>query len=181
MPRSIHAVRHSGHMPSKGSRWSRRLAAAMLATAFAASGQVLGQLPAIPVAPPVSAVSAPLPGNPTIITPSTEAFPVAAQVPQPAPTPMPAPAPATADPTQPPTPFGGLLSDPRLSPAPPQLGATPVPNQATRDKINKLVQKLLDPESTLDLITGQTRVLVLKDAPFRVQAGDDHVIGLTLV
>ena len=133
--------------------------------------------------------------DPTIFLPAapTGPAPAAAQLPQNIPQPMPiaapsapaaAPAPATSpapEAAQPATPFSGILSDPRLSAAPPMLGATPVPTQATRDKINKLVQTLLDPESTLDLITNQTRVLVLKDAPFRVQAGDDSVLGLTLV
>jgi pilus assembly protein CpaC len=61
-------------------------------------------------------------------------------------------------------------------PAPPS-GAGLQPSQTTREKMAKYVSKLIDPETTLDLIAGQTRVLVFKDAPFRIQAGNEQVLG----
>lgn len=194
MPRSIHAARQSGHMHSQGIRWTHRFVAGMLATVFAASSQAIGQVPAIPVVPPVSKATTPyVPGNPTIITtPDAPAFPGAPtgaapvsaqvpQVPQPPTTPMPLPTPGVIEPAQPMSPYGGMLTNPQHSPAPGTLGATPVPDKKTQETFNTYVKELLDPKNTLDLITGQTRVLVLKEAPFRVQAGDDHVLGLTLV
>ncbi len=86
-----------------------------------------------------------------------------------------------AKPLTQPGPYAGPLSNPLLSPAPIGLGRTPQPTAATQDKVAKYVAKLLDPETTLDLIAGQTRVLILKGTPFRIQAGDESIVGLNAV
>ncbi|MGL4421076.1 MAG: type II and III secretion system protein family protein [Gemmataceae bacterium] len=74
----------------------------------------------------------------------------------------------------------GLLSplkNPLLSTPPGTLGSAPVTTAATQQKIDKHVAKMIDAESTLDVVTGQTRILVLKNTPFRVQVGDERYIG----
>jgi pilus assembly protein CpaC len=75
--------------------------------------------------------------------------------------------------------YSGALSNPLLSPAPQGLGQ-PQASAATQEKIAKYVSRLMDPETTLDLIAGQTRVLVLKGQPFRVQAGDENVLSVSV-
>jgi pilus assembly protein CpaC len=80
-----------------------------------------------------------------------------------------------------PNPYAGSLSNPLLSPSPTGYGISPQLTPVTKDKITKYVSKLLDPESTLDLIAGQTRVLVLKGQPFRVQAGDEAILGINVI
>lgn len=60
------------------------------------------------------------------------------------------------------------------------LPERPQPTQLTKVKVDKYIERLLDPESTLDVISAQTRVLVLKRAPFRVQVGDEKVVSCTL-
>ncbi len=123
------------------------------------------------------------PGGPVVIQPTQATEPVPGG---PAVSPPPAgPASPAAPPARggldPSNPFAGPLSNPLVSAAPPALGTTPVPNAATKDKVDKFVDKFLDPETTLDLVAGQTRVLVLKGTPFRIQAGDEKVLSLSVV
>jgi len=73
------------------------------------------------------------------------------------------------------------LANPLLSPAPPGLARSPVPTPATQEKVAKYVAKLLDPETTLDLVAGQTRVMILKGQPFRVQAGEEAILTVNAV
>lgn len=80
-----------------------------------------------------------------------------------------------------PQPKTGPLNNPLLSGAPQGLNASPQLTPATKDKLNKYVAKLIDPETTLDLVTGQTRVLVLKGQPFRVQAGDESILAVNVI
>ncbi len=111
------------------------------------------------------------------------AAPTAPGVAQPAPLPT---APGVAQPvplnpgTQP-GPLSGPLSNPLLSPGPQGLTASPVLTPETREKLKKYVEKLIDPETTLDIVSGQTRVLVFKGQPFRVQAGDDSVLAVNVI
>ncbi|OWK44966.1 Type II/IV secretion system secretin RcpA/CpaC, associated with Flp pilus assembly [Fimbriiglobus ruber] len=107
---------------------------------------------------------------------------------------QPAPAAPGPVPTPPPTvpAFPGIPSDPAanplfsplrnplLSPGPGGAPGGPVTGPAARQKIDKFVQKVLDPETTLDLVAGQTRVLILKSNPFRVQAGDEKYIAVNV-
>ena len=81
----------------------------------------------------------------------------------------------------PPGPYAGPLSNPLLSPGPNGLPRATQPTAATQEKIAKYVAKLLDPETTLDLVTGQTRVMMLKGQPIRIQSGDESVLAVSVV
>ncbi|QDU18525.1 type II and III secretion system protein family protein [Urbifossiella limnaea] len=75
----------------------------------------------------------------------------------------------------------GPLSSPLMSAAPPGLGGSPKLTAAAQEKLAKYVAKLIDPETTLDLAAGQTRVLVLKGTPARVQAGDESIASVNVL
>ena len=98
-------------------------------------------------------------------------------VPQPTPPPT-APVPVPVAPQ--PGPYSGPLSNPLLSPTPGGLG-TPQASAATQEKIAKYVARLMDPETTLDLIAGQTRVLILKGPSLRLQTGDENVLAVNVI
>ena len=78
-------------------------------------------------------------------------------------------------------PYVGPLSNPLLSPGPNGLPRTTQPTPATQEKIAKYVAKLLDPETTLDLVTNQTRVMMLKGPPLRIQSGDEGIVAVSVV
>lgn len=83
---------------------------------------------------------------------------------------------------QPPAgPYAGPLSNPLLSPGPNGLPRASQPTAATQEKIAKYVAKLLDPETTLDLVTNQTRVMMLKGQPIRIQSGDEAILAVSVV
>ncbi|QEL14377.1 type II and III secretion system protein family protein [Limnoglobus roseus] len=94
-----------------------------------------------------------------------------------------APMPPAVVPTTPaPAPsINPVLSSPLLSPTPKTIGTTPVISAESKQKQGKHVAKLIDPELTLDLVSGQTRVMVLKNTPFRVQAGDERYMTLSVI
>ncbi|HYH67387.1 MAG TPA: pilus assembly protein N-terminal domain-containing protein [Urbifossiella sp.] len=129
-----------------------------------------------PPAPEPLRLGIPGPGG---ITPA-----VLQQPAQPQPLPVPVPAPQPGGPGKgivvPPG-YGGPLSNPLMSAAPPGLGGSPKLTPAAQDKLNKYVAKLIDPETTLDLAAGQTRVLVLKGTPSRIQAGDDSIVSVNVL
>ncbi len=101
-----------------------------------------------------------------------------AQVPAtPAPPAPAAPPPASPAPANPAT---AALGNPLLSPTPRTVGATPTATPESRIKQVKHVAKLLDPELTLDLVAGQTRVMVLKTVPIRVQSGDEKIMTMSI-
>ncbi|HEY3787620.1 MAG TPA: pilus assembly protein N-terminal domain-containing protein, partial [Urbifossiella sp.] len=81
----------------------------------------------------------------------------------------------------PPGPYAGPLSNPLLSPGPNGLPKTTQPTPATQAKIAKYVARMLDPETTLDLITHQTRVMMLKGQPIRIQSGDEGILAVSVV
>ena len=58
------------------------------------------------------------------------------------------------------------------------MGGSPQANPATKLKLDKYIQKVLDPETTFDIVAGQTRVMLLKGVPFRIQAGDERYLAL---
>src|SRR5262249_39205698 len=68
---------------------------------------------------------------------------------------------------------------PRLDcPAPPRTTPHPgpaTPGPATRVEYAKYVRDLKDPESTLDLILGRTRLLLLNQTPLRIQVADPNM------
>jgi pilus assembly protein CpaC len=84
---------------------------------------------------------------------------------------------------QPPTPqaYTGPLLNPLLSPGPSGLPRATQPTAATQEKLAKYVAKMLDPETTLDLVTHQTRILILKGAPIRIQSGDSGILAVNVV
>jgi pilus assembly protein CpaC len=101
------------------------------------------------------------------------------QSPLPGTAPTTAPQPGATGQTPPPGPYSGALSNPLLSPAPAGLGV-PQASAATQEKVAKYVARLMDPETTLDLVAGQTRVLVLKGQPMRIQAGDENILAVNV-
>ena len=54
------------------------------------------------------------------------------------------------------------------------MGGSPQANPATKLQLDKYIQKVLDPETTFDIVAGQTRVMLLKGVSFRIQAGDER-------
>lgn len=95
-----------------------------------------------------------------------------AQAPAAPPAVLPAPTPLS--------PAAAALANPLFSPTPKTVGTTPTASPESRQKQGKHVSKLLDPELTLDLVAGQTRVMVLKTVPVRVQSGDDSTMTMTI-
>lgn len=102
----------------------------------------------------------------------THAQPPASAPPAAQPTALPAPTPAS--------PTAAALANPLLSATPKTVGATPTATTESRLKQVKHVSKLLDPELTLDLVVGQTRVMVLKTVPVRVQSGDERTMTMSI-
>jgi pilus assembly protein CpaC len=156
--------------PSRASRHVRYVTfAAFVAAAFGVCGDGRAQQPgtkpgALPIGLPGPAAGTPAPftGLPEVLA-RTGVQPEAKALGQPA------------------GPYAGPLSNPLLSPGPNGLPKASQPSAATQEKISKYVSKLLDPESTLDLVTGQTRVMVLKGTPIRIQSGDESVLAVSVV
>jgi pilus assembly protein CpaC len=115
--------------------------------------------------------------------PRLDLLPVA-QIPPP-PTPQPGtavqPVPVEKRPAegQPPVrpfdPFGpGRTRLPRLGdPAP--VGTTPQPTAEMQAEYKRYVRRVVDPENTLDLVVGRSRLLVLTQPPLRTQMVDDRI------
>ena len=70
---------------------------------------------------------------------------------------------------------------PLLGGTAPSAGTTPHPSAAVLDRYKQYVDGTIDPENTLDLMQGRPRVLVLKQAPLRVQLADEHIANYTIV
>lgn len=70
---------------------------------------------------------------------------------------------------------------PALWPPPVVVGGAPRPTAETINKVNRFVKEVVDPEVTLDLVTGRTRLMVLKQVPKRIQISDESVAGYTLL
>jgi pilus assembly protein CpaC len=62
-----------------------------------------------------------------------------------------------------------------IVPEPPAFGAVPQPSAEVRDKFSQWIRQVVDPENTLDLIVGKPRILILKQAPQKVQIPDERV------
>ncbi len=60
-------------------------------------------------------------------------------------------------------------------------GTTPHPSSATLERFKQFVSGTIDAENTLDLMQGRPRVLVLKQAPVRVQLADEQIASYTIV
>ncbi|MCA9070970.1 MAG: pilus assembly protein N-terminal domain-containing protein, partial [Planctomycetaceae bacterium] len=118
---------------------------------------------------------------------AAEPFPqVIAQVPQP-PTPSPIQelrpeSPGIKRPTPDVPPPGPFRPDAvRLPALASPYGTTPRPSPETLTKFNKYVERTLDTENTLDLVIGRPRILVFKEAPFRIQLAGEGIADYTLI
>lgn len=65
--------------------------------------------------------------------------------------------------------------------APRFFGATPRPTPEVRTQEQRFVERLVDPESLLDLVLHRHRLMVLKQVPRRIQIADDEVAAYGLV
>ncbi|MER3416617.1 MAG: secretion system protein [Gemmataceae bacterium] len=77
-----------------------------------------------------------------------------------------------------------LVRNPRLQQlgsGPLPIGTTPRPSAETIKEYSKYVERFVDPENTLDLVEGRTRLMILKERPFRVQIADETVATLSFV
>jgi pilus assembly protein CpaC len=61
------------------------------------------------------------------------------------------------------------------------IGTTPRPTPQTVQKYKSFVQEFIDPEVTLDLVSGRTRLMVLKKAPRRIQIADETVAAYNVL
>jgi pilus assembly protein CpaC len=125
-------------------------------------------------APLVAPRSIPATGLLTLQQPGGAPQPVPGRQPQPQPQPV---GPRTSDL------FGGV--HPRLEGLPAGLfapvGTTPVPDQKTLEKFNRFVGPFVDPENTITLVVGRPRIWTLKQAPFRLQVGDQRTMSYTTI
>jgi pilus assembly protein CpaC len=55
------------------------------------------------------------------------------------------------------------------------FGTTPVPTAKDLAQQSQFIQQLVDPGNVLDLVLNRTRVLITKQAPTRVQMGDERI------
>jgi pilus assembly protein CpaC len=79
-------------------------------------------------------------------------------------------------------PFGpGQVRLPQLGDHPTVMGKMPHPTKETLETYGKYVKELIDPAVTLELFSGRTRLMVLKEAPKRVQIADESVACFTLL
>jgi pilus assembly protein CpaC len=69
---------------------------------------------------------------------------------------------------------------PRLPGLPRPLGTTPIPDAKTIKEFNRFVEKMIDPENTLELISGQARIMLLKETPKRIQVVDENIVSYNL-
>jgi pilus assembly protein CpaC len=78
-------------------------------------------------------------------------------------------------------PFGpDQIRMPRLQPGQ-IVGGVPRPSKETLDRQQKFVGGIRHPELILDLVVGDTQLMVLKVAPKRVQIADDSIASYTLI
>ena len=61
------------------------------------------------------------------------------------------------------------------------VGRTPQASAATKAKFDRFIDSRIDTENTLDLVLGRPTLLVLKQAPARIQIADEAVANYTLV
>src|SRR5262249_42047298 len=63
----------------------------------------------------------------------------------------------------------------------PSVGTTPRPSREERGQLRKYAGPLTDPMRTLDLRARRPRLWQLKEAPFRIQVGDEMILGYTFL
>lgn len=59
--------------------------------------------------------------------------------------------------------------------------SVPQPSPKVQQDFGRFIERAIDPENTLEMIEGRTRVLVLKDVPKRVQIEDEKIATYLLV
>src|SRR5262249_23156175 len=59
----------------------------------------------------------------------------------------------------------------------PSLGKTPRPSREERDQLRKYTGRRADPTTTLELRARRPRLWPLKQAPFRIQVGDESILA----
>jgi len=64
-------------------------------------------------------------------------------------------------------------------PLPLDLGTGPSPR--AQEKLGQVIDRFVDPEATLDLIAGRTRLLLLKSVPSRIQVAREEIAEYSLV
>lgn len=78
--------------------------------------------------------------------------------------------------------FGpGQVRLPLLSDAASPVGTTPRPTAEVNKQFGKFVERLVDPQNTLDLVKSRPRLLIFKQAPTRVQIADENIATYTLI
>jgi hypothetical protein len=90
--------------------------------------------------------------------------------------PQPLPMPERVDPFGP-----GFVRMPRMDTYPEALGSTPHPGPEVQARYAQFIQGLKDPDSTLDLILGRTRLLLFKQVPIRIQVADPRIAMGTML
>jgi pilus assembly protein CpaC len=78
-------------------------------------------------------------------------------------------------------PAGLPLRQPALGTNPGVMGGTPVPTKKDLEEISRFVKEVVDPRSTLDLIQGRARLVILKETPKRVQIANEDTAVFNLV
>ena len=104
-------------------------------------------------------------------------------LPAPADQTLPSPAqPVLQQPLPPPSVFGPeQIRLPLLDAGGKPVGATPQPTPQVREQFQQYVERTIDPENTLDLVQSRPRLLMLRQAPIRVQIADENVASYTLI
>jgi pilus assembly protein CpaC len=97
-----------------------------------------------------------------------------AQPPAKDPEPVPLPPPQHVQPND-----GSRLQ--RLPVIPGMVGQTPRPTPKTQEKVAKYIDQVVDAETTLDLLQDQTRLLILKQTPVRVQVANEGIATYALL
>jgi pilus assembly protein CpaC len=69
----------------------------------------------------------------------------------------------------------------RLTPNATGFGRTPQPTAKDLLEMNKYIEKFIDPRNVVDLVRGRIRLLVMKEAPKRVQIGDSTIAEYAFV
>ena len=68
-----------------------------------------------------------------------------------------------------------------LPEGPNHLGATPRPTEEDIKESNLLVDHVIDPRLTFDVIENQSRIIILKLTPTKIQVVDEGIIGHNLI
>jgi pilus assembly protein CpaC len=83
------------------------------------------------------------------------------------------------------SPFGNAPGRARLWRLPtvqPPLGMVPKPSDQTKKEFERFIGPITgDPANNLDLIVGRPRLVMVKDAPKRIQIADEHVATYTVM